>query len=135
MDARNIPWLNLGLAVIAGYAGAMGLAVICHSLGLVSRATEVGYPYTNYLATCVNLGSVGAYFLLNALLGCAFRHGWPIALGMMLPWPIACGIEISHDPTTHNLFPFEAILTWLPAFLLAFLGTYSGRKFALRFRG
>jgi hypothetical protein len=48
------------LAVIAGWAGAMALAAFCHHFGLVSHslprgysAPPVGYPYSQYLSSCV----------------------------------------------------------------------------------
>jgi hypothetical protein len=52
---------------------------------------------------------------------------------MMLPWPIDCSIKMHLDPTSHNMFPFESIFAWLPAFLLALLGAYARRKLATRF--
>ena len=52
---------------------------------------------------------------------------------MMLPLPIAFGIEVSLSPTSHNLFPFEVLLYWLPAFGLALLGSYLGASSAVRF--
>jgi ABC-type polysaccharide/polyol phosphate export permease len=71
--------------------------------------------------------------VLAALLGGVLRQRWPVAVGMMLPWPIACLIEIIQDPTSHNLLPADVIVCWLPAFGIAFLGTYVGRKLAARF--
>jgi hypothetical protein len=134
MNEKKSPWFDLCLAMLAGFAGVIALAAVCHALGLVShRHMGAGYPYTNYLSACLNLGSIIAYFLLAALLGTASKRGWPIALGMMLPWPIACAIEIEIDPTSHNLFPFEAVISWLPAFLFALLGAYAGRKIISRF--
>jgi hypothetical protein len=51
---------------------------------------------------------------------------------MMLPLPIAFGIEVRSDPTSHNLIPFEVLLYWLPAFGLALLGGYCGEITAVR---
>jgi len=128
MDSRMKVGLRAALAVTAGWASVMALAAIYHGLHLASRPTEVGYPFTSYLSTCFGFGSLAIYFVLSALLGYALRQRWSIALGMMLPWPLACAVEIHRDPTSHNLFPIEAVLTWLPAFLLAFLGASLGKK-------
>lgn len=122
------------LAVIAGWASAMGLAMLCHHFGLVSHnAPQSGYPYSQYLSSCLSLLSFGAYLVLAALLGGVLRQGWPVAVGMMLPWQIAFVIEVTHDRTTHNLLPADMIVVWLPAFGIALLGTYLGRKLAARF--
>lgn len=61
------------------------------------------------------------------------RGWWLVVLGMMLPLPIAVGIEISLDPTSHNLIPLEVAMYWFPAFGLALLGGYLGKLIADRF--
>jgi hypothetical protein len=99
---------------------------------LTSAPTEVGYPCTNYLSTCFGFGAVAICFALSALLGYAFRQRWSVALGMMLPWPIACVLEIKRNPPSHNMFPFEAVVILLPAFLLAFLGATAAQELASR---
>lgn len=38
---------------------------------------------------------------------------------MIVPLAVALVVEISLDPTSHNLFPFEIVLVWAPAFLLS----------------
>ncbi len=119
--------LGVCLAVLAGWASTMAMAAALHALGWVSPAAEQGYPLTNYLQTCVSPGSAIVYCALAVILGCMLRKPWPVAVGMMLPWPIACAIELTRDPTSHNLLPFEAIIAWVPALSLALMGTYGGR--------
>jgi hypothetical protein len=118
--------------VVAGSAGVIALAAVVHLLGCASPPVEVGYTYTNFLSTSLNLVSFAVYVLLSAALGCAFRQWWAVGVGMMLPWPVACAIEIAHDPTSHNLFPFEAIFFWLPALVVSLMGAWVGRTFVSR---
>lgn len=132
------PWLARGVAVvvpvIAGCVSVIGLAMLCHRLGFASQyGLGEGYPFTSYLRSCLGVVQVVAYVLLGASLGGLFRPGWPVALGMTLPWPGACFIEIMRDSTSHNLLPFEVIIAWLPAFTLALMGTYVGRMVVERF--
>lgn len=133
-DAEKTARLRIVPGVIAGGAAVIILALVCHLTGFVSRPTQAGYPFTNYLAVCLNVGSIAVYLGLGGLLGYAFRQAVPVALGMMLPWPIACIIEMIRDPTSHNMFPFEAILFWTPAFFLALLGLDSGEKWLREIR-
>jgi hypothetical protein len=135
MDERKKLLLRFFLGVTAGWATVMALALVCHLAGFVSRPTEAGYVFTNYLAVCRNVVSIAIYIGLGGLLGYALRQAVPVALGMTLPWPVACVIEMIQDPTSHNLFPFEAILFWTPAFFLALLGARTGWKMAKRTSG
>lgn len=123
------------LATLAGWVGTVALAVVLHSLGFASPAAEQGYPYTSYLQNCVNPGSAIVYCALAVVLGCLLRKPWPLAAGMMLPWPLACVVEIVRDPTSHNLLPFEPFIAWLPAFSLAVMGAYVGKWVFGRFSG
>jgi hypothetical protein len=119
------PWTIA--AVIAGGASVMAMVALCHLLGFVSHNSEgVGYPFTNYLASTFSKPVVGIYLLLSGLLGAGFRRVWPVALGMMLPWPIACAIEVIRDPTSHNLLPFD-IMLWCAAFAVGLMGAFVGR--------
>jgi len=52
-----------------------------------------------------------------------------IALGMILPLPIKVFIEVSLDPTNHNLLGVEVLICWLPAFTLALAGASIGSTF------
>ena len=131
-DEKKTARLRFFLSVTAGAVAVMALALVCHLIGFVSRPTQAGYPFTNYLAVSLNVGSIAVYIGLGGLLGYMFRQAVPVALGMMLPWPIACIVEMIQDPTSHNMFPFEAILFWTPAFFLALLGARFGRKMAER---
>jgi len=149
MDRKKAPWQEgrerFGLkfaapnplaivAVVAGWASVMALVVLCHLFGFASHSSEgVGYPFTTYLASTFNKPVVGVYLLLSALLGAGFRRGWPVALGMMLPWPIACAIEVSRDPTSHNLLPFDIIL-WGAVFAVGLMGAFVGRLILSRMR-
>lgn len=45
---------------------------------------------------------------------------------MMSPLPLALIVEVLQDPTSHNLLPFEVVMLWAPAFLVAFFGATLG---------
>jgi hypothetical protein len=115
-------------AFAAGLASAMALTLACHALGLASPPRQHGYPLSQYLSGCVGIGFALVYALAAALFGFAGMRRVPIALGMMAPLPIALGIEVIRDPTSHNLLPFEIVLYWLPAFGVAFAGATVGRQ-------
>ena len=51
------------------------------------------------------------------------------SLGMISLLPLAMAIEVAKDPTNHKLFPFEIVLYWIPAFLVAFIPALVGMKF------
>jgi len=62
---------------------------------------------------------------LSGLLGAGFRRVWSVAVGMVLPWPIACAIEVTLDPTSHNLLPFD-VISWVAYFGFALMGAFVG---------
>jgi hypothetical protein len=132
MNAQKRAWLFPALSVLAGLVGTIVLTALWHLLGGASPPTQAGYDYTQYFTTCLSWLFAAAYFVLSIALGGTVRRGWPVALGMILPLPIAFGIEVASDPTSHNLVPFEVLLYWLPAFGLALLGGYLGRIIAVR---
>jgi hypothetical protein len=122
------------LVVFVGWVGTMAMAAACHALGFASpappqgyaSAVQPGYVYTDYLQNCVNPGSAVVYCALAVVLGCFFRRPLSVAAGMMLPWPIACAIELIRDSTSHNLLPFEVLFRWVPALSLALMGAWAG---------
>lgn len=133
MNAQKRTWLLSAFVVLTGLVGTIALAVLWHLFGGASPPTQAGYDFTQYFTTCLSWLFAVAYLVISIALGAAVRRGWPVALGMMLPLPIAFGIEVASDPTSHNLVPFEVLLYWLPAFGLALLGGYLGKIMAVRF--
>jgi len=119
-------------ALIAGLAGTGASAAFWHLFGAAAPPTQDSYAYSHYFTSCLSWSFVAAYFGLSFILGWGLRRAWPLAVGMMLPLPIAFGVEVASDPTSHNLFPFEVLLYWLPAFGLALLGGYLGTMVASR---
>ena len=132
MSIQQRTGLMSACALLAGLAGSVALAALWHLFGGAAPRTQEGYDYTQYFTSCLSWPFAAAYFVLSFVLGWAVRRGWPVALGMMLPLPIAFGIEVASDPTSHNLIPFEMLLYWLPAFGLALLGGYLGEITAAR---
>lgn len=110
---------------VAGLAGSTLLAVVWNTLGFASTPSEVGYELTHYF-TPITWRFVIAYTIISMLLGLVTKTTWPVALGMIFPLPIACSVEVSQDSTSHNLIPFEILLTWLPGFVLAFGAAFCG---------
>ena len=144
--------LRLPVGLLAGFAAIVSLATLWHLVGFVNppiheghrSAHTPGYEFTEYFTHCISGSFVAAYAVVSLALGWKFQSGgpaalWsvetpaaasietiPVALGMVLPLPIALLIEVIRDPTSHNLFPFEVLLYWLPAFLVAWGGAACG---------
>jgi hypothetical protein len=118
------------LALAAGLAASVGLAVLWHAAGWPLRRPGVGYPFTRYFTDCVGPASVAVLLAVSFALGWLLRRERLSALGMVLPLPIAAAIEIARDPTDHNLWPFEVVMIWLPTFAVLFLAAYAGRRVA-----
>jgi hypothetical protein len=125
-------WYNV-LKVLASLACSIVLAALWHLLGFALLPTQSGYPFTQYFTCCIDWPFVIAFALVSIALGWISRSLWPVVCGMVLPLPIAFGIEVIQDPTSHNLIPFEIIIYWIPAFVVAFCGTYCGRLLQARF--
>jgi len=133
MTAQTRTGSRFVLGVLAGLAGVVVLAALWHLLGGAAPPRQENYEYSGYFLGCLSWPFAAAYFALSIALGWGVRRGWPVALGMVLPLPIAMGIEMASNPTSHNLMPFEVLLYWLPAFGLAFLGAHLGERLATRF--
>jgi len=117
-QSLKTPW-NSATAFTAGLAASTMLAVVWNKVGFAPASAQKGYELTNYFSP-VTWRFVVAYTFIALLLGSVTRMTWPVALGMIFTLPIACGVEFSQDSTSHNLIPFEILLTWLPGFLLAY---------------
>jgi hypothetical protein len=130
MNAQTRKRLISAFAVLVGLVGTIALTTLWHLFvfGDASPPRDArSYAYTQYFTNCLSLPFAAAYFVLSIALGWTVRRGWPVALGMILPLPIAVQIEAAADPTNHNLLPFEVLFYWLPAFGLALLGGYLGK--------
>lgn len=130
------PRWHAGLGVLAGFAAAVSLVGLWHLFGLAwPPPPQGGYPLTTPLLRCVSWGFAGVYAAAALGLGWLSGRGWPVALGMVAPLPLAFLIEVLRDPTSHNLWPFEAVMYWLPAFALAFVAAWIGRLARRAFSG
>ncbi len=107
------------------------LALLTRLIVNTRRPDDASYWLTHTLMPSV--WWVGIVFTcIAATLGWLTLRRWPIALGLILPLPVALAIEIAKDPTSHNLFPFEILFGWGPAYLLAFVAAYAGARVRIR---
>lgn len=100
-------------------------------LNLAPEPVAAGYRYTQTLSQPLSW----IVILIAAIgVGVGWLTGrkWAVGLGIVLPFAVAMALEISEDPTSHNLMPFEMLITWLPAFLIAATGAALGRRLRLR---
>jgi hypothetical protein len=123
-ESSRTSW-NSAAAFLAGLTGSALLAGVWNTLGFAPMPSQVGYELTHYFSP-ITWPFVIAYTIISLLLGWITNTKWPVALGMIFTLPIACSVELSRDSTSHNLIPFEILLTWLPGFVLAFGGAYCG---------
>jgi len=103
------------------------LVTVWHYAMPQHRVDDKAYGFTNALVPSL-LWLLIVFACIAGALGYLTNRKLPVAFGLILPFPIALWIEISRDPTSHNLFPFEIILGWIPAFLVALLAAYVGAR-------
>lgn len=132
MKKPSEPRFHPAVGVMTGLAGSVGLALLWHFFGFASPVTQQGYFLTEYFTGCISLSYVALYAVASIALGWFSRSGWLVALGMILPLPIALVVEIALDPTSHNLLPFEIILYWFPGFAVAWGGAHLSRLIRVR---
>jgi len=125
---------NFIFGLLAGLAGSVSLAVLWHLFGFDSPPSQAGdeYQFTEYFTSSIGWPFLACYILVSLFLGWTTQCSRPVAIGMILPLPIALVVELSRDPTSHNLFPFEIIIFWVPAFIVAFSGAYFGQLIRAR---
>lgn len=129
-DERTRSGIAIGAfsAWLAGILTSIFLVALCHAVHLASTPREHGYVLSQYLSTCASVFFVLVFALAGALLGFLDFRRTPVALGMMSPLPLALIVEMLQDPTSHNLLPFEVVMLWAPAFLVAFFGATLGTR-------
>ncbi|MDB6127106.1 MAG: hypothetical protein JWM35_1002 [Verrucomicrobia bacterium] len=116
------------LGVVFGFTFIVPLIALFHFQHWVAPATTLSYAYTHMITRCLSPGFVVACLVIAFALGFLIRRAPGVALGMMLPLPIATDIELREDPTSHNLIPFEILATWVPAFLVLMFVAWLGTK-------
>ena len=132
-DTRLVSPQFLGWCAVALAGGVCCLALPPYFApnGLPTRA--YGWPLIPWFAHAwanMRMSSAVFYFVLGLALGLAHpRRWWLLGFAVMLGAPILLGINIlhdwRHDPTSHNLFPFEFLICGAlsaPAFLGVLLG-------------
>lgn len=135
MDDRsatiNRPEARAPLGSVVALLSAMGvylvLATLWHMMLPGHWPDDASYHYTHMLMPSL-WWLVIVFICIGLGLGYLTRRKWPIAFGLVLPFPFVLWYEISRDPTSHNLFPFEIVFGWIPAFLIALGAAYIGRR-------
>jgi len=127
--------LHPAVITLIGLGCIIILAGFWHVVGFADEPSQEGYFLTSFFLRCVSWPFMAVYALLGVGMGLITAGERFVALGMMLPLPMSLLVEVVLDSTSHNLLPFEIILYWLPAFGVAWLGAYGGRRLRERFGG
>ena len=120
---------------IAALAGALTLpllAAIWHLCHFATPAERGDYHLTSFITNRFGVTFFFTLFVICIGVGWLTTFVRTFAFAAMLPFPIALAIELSEDPTSHNLFPFEIVFVWIPIFALIvaalFIGRYARRR-------
>jgi hypothetical protein len=109
------------LAALLGFGVAVGLLALWHRFGLAAMPAQPSenYPYTTLIQACLSWPLAGVFAGVSVVVASLLRAPHSYAVGTILPFLIAVGLEVARDSTNHNLMPFEALFYWLPTYLLA----------------
>ncbi len=83
---------------------------------------------SSYLYQVVSIPFLLAFGIAAAAIGARLFHPIAIGMGMVSPLAIALVLDLSRKPTSHNLFPFEIVMLWLPVFLISFGMAHLGAR-------
>ena len=103
------------------------LAAIWHLARLAKPAERGDYHLTSYITNCFGIGFFFVLFTIAVFVGWITKFVWAFAFAVVLPFPMMLLIEISEDPTSHNMLPLEPVFVWFPIFALLLGGLYVGR--------
>ena len=113
-------------ALLVGVSASLALVLVWHVTGLAPvQPPRYSYGLSQFV-TLITAGFIFAYALVAFGVGWATRAPVSCAFGMMLLLPAATLIEISRDPTSHNMLPMEVTFLWIPAFALALACAFMG---------
>lgn len=115
------------IALLGASATYIVVAAVWHFVMPAHRPDAASYPFTSALVPSMWWTAI-VFVCVAAALGYLTNRRWPVALGLILPLLGALVIEIIHDPTGHNLFPFEIVFGWLPGFLIALAAAHVGGR-------
>jgi hypothetical protein len=117
--------------IAIAFAAYVALALSWRALRLPANPPQAGYQYSQALSFSFRWELALSFFLGGAI-GWLTRRTALVALGMILPFAVAMCIEIAKDSTSHNLLPFEILISWMPVFLVSWGGAYVGLRFRER---
>ena len=102
-----------------GATAVLMLVALLHRTGMVSLPPPTP-DMSSYLYQVDNVPMLLGIALAAAAIGALFFHPIAVGMGMVSPLAVALFVDISRKPTSHNLFPFEIAMFWLPVFLISF---------------
>ena len=114
-------------SAVAGFLTLPLLTGLCRLFGFAAPAHRGEYRLTSLLTDCFSWTFAILLFAIAIAVGWITEYRRTYAFALALPLPIAFFIEVSENPTSHNLFPFEIVLIWLPIFFLVAIGTMVGK--------
>lgn len=115
------------IALVSAAACYLVLAILWRLIVPTHHPDDASYFYTHTLMPSL-LWVIIVFIAVGGGIGWLTNRKWPVAFGLLLPLFLALAFEISRDPTSHNLFPFEILFGWLPAFLIAAAAAHVGGR-------
>ena len=115
------------IVAMAGLFTVPLLAAVWHLCRFAEPASRGDYHLTSFITNCFSVFFFAALFVVSVAAGWLTRFVATYALMAIVPFPVAFLIEVSEDPSSHNLFPFEIVFAWIPIFLLVITGVVVGR--------
>ena len=128
MENERGLWRIRLVVMAVGLVSSVGVITLLRVGGHIAPPVKDSYFLSRLVTDNIGVLLLLSYFSTSGVLGLLLKRPVDIALGMMAPLPLAFLVEVLLDATSHNLFPFEALLYWLPAFGLAFLGGLLGMR-------
>lgn len=119
IDTRSI--VSCGLAA----AAMLLLVLLWHGLNLVDPPPPAP-DVSSFLYQVASVPFLLALSIVASVLGALLSRPVPIALGAIVPLVTALVLDLSRKPASHNLFPFEIVMGWLPVFLISLAMAHLG---------
>ncbi len=128
MNASQERQFSKTATVALAFGAYVALALAWRGLRLPANPPQAGYHYSQALSMAfprrLALSSV-----LGGTIGWLTGRTAHVALGTILPFAVATGVEIARDSTSHNLLPFEVLISWVPVFLVSWGAATIGQRF------
>jgi len=128
---------NRLLVGLSGFLATILLVFIFDKFGLCAGEYSISrsYSLSDVIGGCVGLQSsqlkwsfIFVYFSMTFTLAILFRRVGSLALGLVMPLPMAVIIEGALDSTSHNLLGLEILFFWLPTVIATLAVAWLGEK-------